>query len=170
MKMKTLFALAMTLTATGAFANSMELPKGLIEKHVAACPDFLERELYTDIQTLPSTDASKQNTLYVMGCEMYAYNSLEKAYIVNEAGLITDVVVADIGVDGIRVTSDLMGAGYDAATQTLGTFQKGRGMADCGSSSTYKFDAYDAKFVLIEARLKDNCDGEETEWPVVYKK
>ncbi len=172
MKTKILLALAMSLTTVSAFANSMELPTGLVDLHAKACPEFIERNLYVDIQKLPNgPEFEANNTLYVMGCEMYAYNSLEKAYVVNPQGVITPVVVAEVVDEGkIVATSDLMGAGYDATTNTLGTFQKGRGIGDCGSSATYKWDPRNEKFVLEEARVKMECDGEETEWPVVYKK
>lgn len=106
----------------------MELPTGLVDLHAKSCPEFIENGLYVDIQKLPKgPDYEANNTLYVMGCEMYAYN-------------------------------------------TLGTFQKGRGMGDCGSSASYSWDSRNEKFVLEEARVKIECDGEYTDWPVVYKK
>ena len=101
---------------------------------------------------------------------MYAYNSLEKAYIVNDYET-KQVSVAEVSTDGsIFATNDLMGAGFDAATNTLGTFVKGRGMGDCGATATYGYNVNEQKFYLMEARVKDACDGEETDWPVVYKK
>lgn len=164
--------MAMSLTAASAFANSMELPKGLVELHAAQCPEFTERNLFVDIQKLPNSEHhANDNVLYVMGCEMYAYNSLEKAYVVNKEGKISPVVVAAFYGGSLFATSDLMGAGFDPATNTLGTFSKGRGIGDCGSAATYSWDKYEEKFSLIEARNKEACDGDiEAEWPIVYKK
>lgn len=172
MKLKSLMALAFTMTAFSAFA-AIEIPKEVLDRHTAVCPEFTQNEyLQREAYTLPGTEYSKQaRTLYVLGCEMYAYNSLEKAYIVTPYETL-NVSVADVGADGsITATSDLMGAGFDPETLTLGTFQKGRGIGDCGSAATYKYEATLEKFVLVEARVKDACDGEvESEWPLVYKK
>ncbi|QDK42112.1 hypothetical protein DOM21_11765 [Bacteriovorax stolpii] len=174
MKMKSLFALALTLSAVTAFAGEITIPKEVLDRHTNACPEFASNEyLQREAYQLPGSEYSpKGATLYVLGCEMYAYNSLEKAYIVSPWGEVTNVAVAEVAADGsIMATSDLMGAGYDAETKTLGTFQKGRGMGDCGSSATYQYSPENQRFVLIEARVKDSCDGEfESEWPVVYKK
>jgi hypothetical protein len=63
-----------------------------------------------------------------------------------------------------------MGGGFDPETNLLGTFQKGRGVGDCGSAAEYKYNPENQNFVLIEARLKDTCDGEDSDWPIVYKK
>ncbi len=172
MKMKSLMALALTMTAFSAFA-AIEIPKDVLDRHTTACPEFAENEyLQREAYTLPGSEYSKASrTLYVLGCEMYAYNSLEKAYIVSPYETV-NVSVADVSFDGsITATSDLMGAGFDPETLTLGTFQKGRGIGDCGSASTYKYDARLEKFVLIEARVKEECNGDvESDWPLVYKK
>lgn len=174
MKTKFVFALMLTISALSAFAADITIPKEVLDRHTAACPEFATTEwMQREVYKLPGTEyAPAGKTLYVLGCEMYAYNSLEKAYIVSPSGEVTDVIVADVSADGsIMATADLMGAGYESETQTLGTFQKGRGIGDCGSSATYKYDPRNEKFVLLEARVKDSCDGEiETDWPIVYKK
>ena len=160
-----------------AFAETAPvIPQKLLEHHLAMCPDFgsdygkyFSREKFT----LPKAEHSASiKTLYVLGCEMYAYNSREKAYIIDEQGVVTDVYVAEIDYQGtLTATSDLMGSGYDDATKTLGTFQLGRGIGDCGAASLYLYSPEDEKFILKEARIKNNCDGDaESEWPVVYPK
>lgn len=188
MKMKTIIAMAATLSAFSAFAADevpaqttvvgtvVVVPQSVLDIHIKACPEYAEREADGWVQkesyTLPKSEyASKASTLYVLGCEMYAYNSLVKAYIVNDYE--TKIVsVAEVSSNGsIFATTDLMGAGFDAATNTLGTFSKGRGIGDCGQAATYGFDAREERFYLVEARIKDSCDGEiEAEWPIVYKK
>ncbi len=182
MKMKTILALALTLSATTLFASEVPaekevvLPQSVLDLHTKACPSFVERETtdfkaYREEHQLPKSEyASVGATLYVVNCEMFAYNSLEKAYIV-DAYETKMVSVAEVAVDGsIYATSDLMGAGFDPATNTLYTFSKGRGIGDCGSSASYLFSPYETKFALQEVRIKDTCDGEDTEWPVVFKK
>ena len=123
--------------------------------------------------TLPNGEHSKgPKMLYILGCELYAYNSMEKAYILDSYGNVTNVEVAEIMSDkSITATTDLMGTAFDQASLTLSTYSKGRGIGDCGSSGLYKFDLNSEKFVLLEARLKENCDGDtESGWPVVYSK
>lgn len=174
MKLKLILAASFALCSISAFSS--EIPKEVIERHRAVCPSFGTADgeyLTKEIYTLPGSEYSKApRTLYLLGCEMYAYNSMEKAYIVNSYGEIASVVVADIDEEGgISATSDLMGAGFDKDSLTLGTFQKGRGVGDCGSSATYKYNPRSEKFVLLEARAKFSCDGDvESDWPIVYKK
>ena len=58
---------------------------------------------------------------------MYAYNTMEKAYIVDTYGQVTNISIVDVGSDeSLTATNDLMGAGFDLETLTLGTFSKGR--------------------------------------------
>jgi hypothetical protein len=152
------------------------IPQFVVDHHVAACPEYATeygKNYMKGVYTLPESEYSKQkNTLYVLGCEMYAYNSQERAYIVDPKGNITDVYVAEINFKGeLTATNSLMGSDYDEANQALYTFQKGRGIGDCGSASTYIYSPYEEKFILKEARIKENCDGDmESEWPVVYSK
>lgn len=176
MKTSLLLALAVCLGVFSVMADALEIPAAVLERHQASCPDFSSPErgeyLLKESFTLPGSEYSpKTKTLYLLGCEMYAYNSLEKAYIVDSYGQVTNVSVVEVGSEGsLTATSDLMGAGFDLETLTLGTFSKGRGIGDCGSSASYKYDSKNEKFVLIEARLKEACDGLETDWPLVYKK
>lgn len=177
MKLFSIMALAATSIITCAtFGADVVIPEEVKVRHVANCPEF-EGEagefLTKQVFKLPGSEFSPApRTLFILGCELYAYNSLERAYIVTPYGEIKDVAVAEVSHDGaITATSWLMGAGFDEATLTLGTFQKGRGMGDCGSSAEYKYDASAENFILEEARSKNECDGEfEEEWPVVYKR
>lgn len=152
------------------------IPQAVVDHHVSACPEFATeygKYYLRAAYTLPESEYSKQkNTLYVLGCEMYAYNSQERAYIVDPKGVITDVYVAEINFEGnLTATNMLMGADYDEANKALYTFQKGRGVGDCGSAATYVYSAYEEKFILKEARIKNSCDGDiESDWPVVYSK
>ena len=179
MKIKTIFAITLALSVSGLFAAEKEvvLPQSVLDLHTKACPEFVERETtdykaYKEEFKLPKSQDSKVGpTLYIVGCEMYAYNSLEKAYIV-DAYETKMVSVAEVIADGsIFATSDLMGAGFNPENNTLSTFSKGRGLGDCGQSATYTYNAEYSKFALTEARDKQECDGEyDAEWPVVYKK
>lgn len=171
------FAFATVLLLSSAvFASEKtpSLPQKLKERHVAACPEFGSEDgrwFQRSVSVLPQSEHSQQiNTLYVLGCEVYAYNSLDRAYIISDDGTITDVWVTEIDHEGnLSATQDLMGAGYDEETQHLYTFVKGRGIGDCGAAASYKYSALDQKFFLKEARIKNACDGDmDSDWPVVY--
>jgi hypothetical protein len=166
--------MAISLSTFSVFA--VDLPKSVKDLHSISCPDYFTKEaagdwVQSDEYKLPGSVYSKEGaTLYVLGCEMYAYNSLVKAYIV-DAYETKIVSVAEVMTDGsITATNNLMGGGFDPETNLLGTFQKGRGVGDCGSAAEYKYNPENQNFVLIEARLKDTCDGEDSDWPIVYKK
>lgn len=59
-------------------------------------------------------------------------------------------------------------AGFDEATQTLSTFNKGRGIGDCGSSSEWAWDG--RVFRLILSKAMPDCHGvPEDEWPTVWR-
>ena len=59
-------------------------------------------------------------------------------------------------------------AGFDEATQTLSTFNKGRGIGDCGSSSDWVWDGQ--AFRMIQSKAMPECHGiGESDWPVVYR-
>lgn len=176
--MKTLILMTLSLSFMNAFAEEpkIEIPKNVLDRHVQACPEFnTERGEWPvkEVHTLPNygPEVKSHNKLYLLGCELYAYNSSERAYIVSSYGDITDVAVVEVDNEGnFGATTNLMGSGYDPETQQLFTFSKGRGIGDCGASATYKYSPRNERFVLVEQRLKEECDGEETDWPVIFPK
>ncbi|MBC7540866.1 MAG: DUF1176 domain-containing protein [Bacteriovorax sp.] len=165
-----------TLSAFGADKTPIQIPKAVLDRHNASCPEFSSEQgkyMTKEVYTLPKGEYSQSlKSLYILGCELFAYNSMEKAYIVDSYGDIANVVVAEVVFDkSITATSDLMGTSFDQASLMLSTYSKGRGMGDCGSSAAYQYDANYQNFFLLEARLKNNCDGDmESQWPVVYSK
>jgi hypothetical protein len=59
-------------------------------------------------------------------------------------------------------------AGFDEATQTLSTFNKGRGLGDCGSTADWVWDGQ--AFRLILSKTMPECHGiGESDWPVLYR-
>jgi hypothetical protein len=59
-------------------------------------------------------------------------------------------------------------AGFDATTQTLSTFNKGRGIGDCGSASDWVWDGQ--AFRMIGSKAMPDCHGVgESDWPTVYR-
>ncbi len=59
----------------------------------------------------------------------------------------------------------IVNARWNPVRGELSSFAKGRGLGDCGTAETYKWDG--AAFRLIEARSMPVCRG-AWEWPVLY--
>jgi hypothetical protein len=59
-------------------------------------------------------------------------------------------------------------AGFDKSTMTLSTFNKGRGLGDCGAQEDWVFDGRTFQLVLL--RKMARCKGVSTDdWPVHYQ-
>ncbi len=59
-------------------------------------------------------------------------------------------------------------AGFDEATQTLSTFNKGRGLGDCGAASDWVWDGQLFRMTLSKAMPECHGIG-ESDWPVLYR-
>lgn len=66
-------------------------------------------------------------------------------------------------VVGEYVTDD----GWDAATASFTEASKGRGLADCGESTTWTFDGRD--FQLAAFSRQERCGGPPDDWPTLYR-
>ena len=78
---------------------------------------------------------------------------------------------AKFDYDAIGLTADsqiplLVNADWDAATQTIGSYNKGRGLGDCGSSTSYVWDG--EMFRLTAASLMTECRG-STDWIPIWR-
>ncbi|MFN3451806.1 MAG: DUF1176 domain-containing protein [Sphingorhabdus sp.] len=70
----------------------------------------------------------------------------------------------DYGATGFSDESEipiLVNAGWDAATQTMSSYSKARGLGDCGSSESYVWDG--KMFRLTAASFMGDCRG-STDW------
>ena len=105
--------------------------------------------------------------LVMLNCGAGAYNFSSGVYTGqrNEKGKWTfEPAKFDYGATGFDNESPipvLVNAGWDAATQTLSSYSKGRGLGDCGSSESYVWDG--ASFRLTEATFMGECRG-STDW------
>jgi len=61
----------------------------------------------------------------------------------------------------------IVNARWNPARGELSSFAKGRGLGDCGTAETYRWDG--ARFRLTEARSMPVCRG-AWEWPVLYSR
>jgi len=63
-------------------------------------------------------------------------------------------------------TAMLVNAGWDAKTGQLSSYDKGRGLGDCGTSKEYVWDG--AMFRLVEARAMPDCRG-SVNWLAIWR-
>lgn len=111
--------------------------------------------------------------LFVLVCGMPgAYNFPSRIYQYTSGAQDADVVpLPGMGTDG--PTADMTAWNVDLTGDRLTSFFKGRGIGDCGQLATWRLDPERGAPVLVEARSKDDCDGEGGDpdaWPRVWPK
>lgn len=110
--------------------------------------------------------------LVLLNCGAGAYNFSSGVYIgqADKSGKWTFAPAAfDYGAGGFSEDSKipiLVNADWDAATQTISSYAKGRGIGDCGSSETYLWDG--TAFRLTSAAAMDECRG-SLDWIPVWR-
>ena len=105
-------------------------------------------------------------------CEPSTYNQPYAIYIVRE-GYYEDaerVFFADYNLESGWTGTDLLyNAYFNKNNGVLKGFSKGRGLADCGSQISMKWDG--EQFSMMEYRYKDACDeNTEKPFPLIYKR
>ena len=154
----------------GARIAAAGVPPLLAETHARTSDcEALGSEFLSGIEPVIGA-LSETATLYALPCTAGAYQVAYRLYVVErgEIGGIRPLYFADYsGNFGWRGTDLLMSVSFDAATGTLTSFAKGRGLADCGTAGTWVWRDFD--FALVEFRAKDACDGTAPEaWPLVF--
>lgn len=145
--------------------------------HSGACHP-LRNTKPEDVVAFESHRLSESETLYLIECNLYAYNSDVRAYIAEVsdgkvAGVET-IAVPVIAEAGWGARTEIAMGSFDPATGRLYGYHKGRGLGDCGGSDTWRYTGHRG-FILVEARYKE-CSDEPPrenedipEWPVVYR-
>lgn len=114
----------------------------------------------------------KQRALALISCGNGAYNALSAPYIgtKDEQGKWKfDAASFDFDSSFPSDKGDvnlIVNADWDAVKQTLSTFNKGRGIGDCGRSADYVWDG--SKFRLSYARSMEECQG-SVDWITVWR-
>ncbi len=105
-------------------------------------------------------------TLALVPCGAGAYNYSSVPYVVRggKAALAEFDLPPGWGGDGGPPM--LVNANFDPKTGELGSYAKGRGIGDCGSSETYVWDG--KRFRLVGARAMGECRG-STNWLTVWR-
>ena len=110
--------------------------------------------------------------LVLLNCGAGAYNFSTGVYIgqADKAGKWTFAPAAfDYGATGFSDDSKipiLVNSDWDATTQTINSYAKGRGLGDCGSSESWIWDG--TSFRLTTATIMGECRG-SLDWIPVWR-
>lgn len=110
--------------------------------------------------------------LVMLNCGAGAYNFSAGIYIgqADKAGKWTFAPATfDYGATGFGDDSNipiLVNSNWDAATQTISSYAKGRGLGDCGSSESWVWDG--TSFRLTKATIMSECRG-SLDWIPVWR-
>lgn len=128
-------------------------------------------------------EAAREARLFGFPCIEAAYNTAEVYYFADDLGGFRQLQFAEpeldihyqngdfegrveaVNVIGYRVTDMLVNSFYDAASRTLQSFNKWRGIGDASSSATYLFR--DGAFTLVKYEVDASYDGEINPEPVL---
>lgn len=122
---------------------------------------------------MPFSSAVFGETTYViLPCVLYAYNVSNFVVVKDTAGwsLVSFETYNTETKQKGTMTFQLINAEFDAMQDKIYTFNKARGLGDCGTSEVYTVDTATKKGTLIEVSGKLECDGEAGDWPVLYTK
>ena len=122
-----------------------------------------------EVSVAPLTDSK---ALLLIGCEMGAYNVIDLAFEVTRSqpyvarGMSLTLPFTPPSRSDRQL--ELINADYDAASGQLYTFNKGRGLGDCGSASRWQFNG--TQFELAEYAEESTCDGwhSSEDWPTLW--
>jgi Protein of unknown function (DUF1176) len=143
-----------------------------------AGPDtrYTAYELIYKAQGDAPDDAAKKGTLHEVFCNAGAYNTINVYFITLGEDSTTPVQFAApafnpiyenddsekgvlrIDIQGFTSADNLVNPSYDAATGTMTSFSKWRGVGDAGSSGTWRF--LQGRFVLTHYEVDASYDGE----------
>ena len=143
-------------------ANLPEKPPPGLRGQLGGDCDANERPDFSPIIARLSTGV----ILYGELCYLGAYNEVYAFMLADEQG--GHIRRAQIPNPGGSSTHLLMNASFDAETQTLSNFDKGRGIADCGGVNSWIWDG--KAFRLSDQTEMPACRGLSPEaWPVLFR-
>jgi hypothetical protein len=124
--------------------------------------------------SLGKQDAGNFRVLLQVSCGNGAYNMAVAPYVGSSAdgkkwslragALRLSGSGAMKGMDGVKLLSN---PSWDAATQQLSSFHKGRGLGDCGTAETYVWDGAMCS-AWSKPSAMDECRG-STEWMQLWR-
>ena len=142
-------------------------------------PEALMAHRMTDTDCLPMDDIvtaadiekgliDNAYPIYFIPCWAGAYNFSWKAYVERFEGEYAEMAFPEFSpTDGWTATSQLVNYSWDPETLRVSTYNKGRGLGDCGTSGLWQWSGFG--FRLLEFRAKPDCDGGDPgDFPLVY--
>ena len=119
---------------------------------------------------LETYSLGEMQALILMPCDAGAYNVSAVPLVAQGAAGQRQFRIAQFDhVPGFTGDANapplLVNARWNGQRGELSSFAKGRGLGDCGTAETYRWDG--ERFRLIEARSMPVCRG-AWEWPVIY--
>ncbi len=109
-------------------------------------------------------DVKTTYQIFELACSHGAYNFNSVYYVGGEySGLelvqFVEPTVNDssYAITGYSTVNMLTNSGFEPKTGTMGFFAKGRGLGDCYTSGSYKFQ--NGRFVLKQYEVDNKCDG-----------
>ncbi len=118
------------------------------------------------------SDKSSGSGLYILLCGgPSAYNKPFVIFTHDAARDFARSVILPIMKDqGPSVQTEIYNVSWNNSLRQLSAFGKNRGLADCGAKMVWKwaFDTIESDFVLVEHRVKDDCDGKRDDFPIVW--
>ena len=155
-------------TAPAGSASAVDkpgVPKALIDLAAPACdPDVVKDQSEAEAWRLASG-----KVLFALACTQGAYNLSSALYLADaDGGGAAPVALPRPPVlQADAVANVVVNASFDPKTMRLVSFEKGRGLGDCGTSATWVWDGH--AFELLEASMLEACPGALPEdWPSVY--
>lgn len=100
-------------------------------------------------------------------CAMGAYNEVNVFFLGDEHGRNLKRVKFPEPPGGGNADDLLINASFDPKTQTLSSFSKGRGIADCGQTTDWAWTG--KTFVVISENTMPACHGVSADdWPALF--
>jgi hypothetical protein len=128
--------------------------------------DIADRLKNASVYTVETKGETSPTTyqIFELACSHGAYNFNSVYYVGSEyAGLelvqFVEPLVANktYKVTGYSTVNMVTNSGFEPKNSTLGFFAKGRGLGDCFTSGSYKFEG--GRFVLKTYEVDGECDG-----------
>ncbi len=106
-------------------------------------------------------DAATSLLLLSVPCSSGAYNMASAVMLVDNRGALRKPLADWQTEDGMLINAD-----WDAKSRRLTSYNKGRGLGDCGQSGEWVWTG--ARFARVELRVMDECRG-SPDWIRTYR-
>jgi hypothetical protein len=142
-------------------------PAGMLAKAQAECDS---NRKFTDAEDATPLGGGK--VMYWFHCEEMsgAYNANFALLMAEPGKPVTAVTLKaprELGIGDGNVVPNT-NPSFDTATQTLSTFDKGRGIGDCGTLSEWVWNG--TEFQLLTYKTMPACNGiPSDDWPTLYQ-